>query len=146
MAKHTITIINRGGDGSKSKTSATTNKKKSGVSGKNKQNLSFGKKGLGKGLKAAGGLAYVYAAIKATKIGVNIYASVNSAATGEELNNNNLLAFANAFFNPVGFAKDVVVQNVLGNLVVQRQNRALEYQRQLTGNLSFSKNFNDGTF
>lgn len=160
MAKHTITIISkgRGGKGdsedggqlrlgyTKPKTVATRKSSNAGVSNKNKPSVGVNKNNLFKGIKIAGGLGSVYAGIKAIKTGVNIYTSINAAATGEELNNNNLLAIANAFLSPVSFAKDVAIQTVLGNLRVNRQNQSLEYQRQLTGNLIFSKSFSDGTF
>ena len=78
--------------------------------------------------------------------GIDIYATINEAATGETLRANNLRAQSNALLNPVSFVTKYAVESFLGNLRTKRINESLDYQRQLTGNLAFSKNFNDGTF
>ena len=82
----------------------------------------------------------------ATRIGVNTYATIASAATGDEMKYSNLQSLANAVTNPVGFAATVIKQSVLERMVVARQNESLNYQRQLTGDLVYSKKFNTGAF
>lgn len=159
MAKHTITIINKGGGGKgsddstrrisykKPKTSATTKSSNAGVSRRNKSNLVVNKTNLISNVKGmAAGIASAYGALKLAQTGINIYATINAAATGEEITNSNLKTFYASSINPLSFGKDFAIQSFLGNLRNQRVNRSLEYQRELTGNMVYSKNFNNGTF
>lgn len=151
MANHTITIINRGQGSNNSsvekrnsKTSSTnkfTNKKN-----QTKSNIAIsGKtKALLKRLSPVGSAGISLAV--ATRIGVNTYATIASAATGDEMKYSNLQSLANAVTNPVGFAATVIKQSVLERMVVARQNESLNYQRQLTGDLVYSKKFNTGAF
>jgi hypothetical protein len=152
MAQHSITIINRNVGTSDKKTESkdkkTSAKNKSlngGVSNRNKpmvknnKNIKISKDFI------SGGLA-VAAAVGIARTSINIYASVGDAATGNSIYYNNLRTKANAVLNPIGFVKEVTAQAILGNLRVQRENTALDYQRQLTGNLAFSRKTSSGTF
>lgn len=162
MAKHTITIIQRGrggsgggsGDDSEQKkltynpkrTASTKKIAEPKVSQYNAQNFVYKKSSVLPYIKSAAGLISLKAAQKLISTGVNIYATINEASTGESMNNSNLRSAAQLVTNPLSVAKDAVIFNFLERRRVSRANEALNYQRQLTGNLAFSKNFNDGTF
>lgn len=78
---------------------------------------------------------------RVTKQGINVYASLQSAKTGERMKYHNMKQGASAFFNPIGFVKNMVWENgILRNMEVARENIMLEYDRQLTGDLIYSKN------
>jgi hypothetical protein len=58
----------------------------------------------------------------------------------------NVRAKANALLNPISYLQTVTIQSFLETKRVSRFNQSLEYQRQLTGELAFSKSLNNGTF
>lgn len=161
MAKHTITIIQRGrggsgGSGDESdqkkltytpkKTASTKKIAEPKVSQFNAQNFVYKKSSILPFVKSAAGLISLKAAQKLISTGVNVYTTINEASTGETMNNSNLRSAAQLITNPLSVAKDAVIFNFLERRRVSRSNEELNYQRQLTGNLAFSKNFNDGTF
>jgi hypothetical protein len=96
-----------------------------------------------KDLSTLGKVAIVAAA---SKITTDIYASIASAATGEEMKYNNIKAFTSSIINPVGFVKQAVEAATTQRLIVSRQNQQLQYQQQLTGNLVYSRKLINGTF
>lgn len=153
MAKHTITIIHRTTGSTKenithktSKTSSTKKVSVNTVSKSNKQNVNYQKVFSSPVSKYAAGLLSIQGAKKLISSGINIATTINEASTGEALNNNNARAMTGLLLNPLDFAKEAIVFNFLQSRRVSRANESLNYQRQLTGNLAFSKNFNDGTF
>jgi hypothetical protein len=155
MASHTITIYRRKspreakGQKTTISTSALNNLIKNANSSRNIPSISFNKQIFGRGISLnglGGAAAVIFGAKKTISTGVNVFTTINSAASGEEISNNNLKAATNLILNPVQSARDILVQRFLGDLRVQRQNESLNYQRQLTGNLVYSKNFNNGTF
>lgn len=160
MAKHTITIIQRGRGGSggsgddsyqnkltytPKKTASTKKIEEPKVSNKNIQSFSFSKQGIKPFVKSFAGIAAIKQAQRLVNGGINIYATINEASTGEIINNSNLRTTAQFITNPLSVAKDAVIFGFLESKRVARANESLNYQRQLTGNLAFSKNFNDGT-
>jgi hypothetical protein len=157
MARHSITVVHRttGGSGSSStaktekkdkKTSAKNEFKWSGLSNYNKQSTKNNKTFLELKTARMMGAIKAFATIEGVKAGINISTTIASAATGNEIRYNNMRVAANFLMNPVGFIGQVIPQQVLGELRVERQNRALEYQRQLTGNIAFSRKTSTGTF
>ena len=154
MAKHSITIYNRlEGEGTAEKTqkttAATTILLSTKVSNKNMPAVATFRSASPTVKRFAtfgGSLAVFQATKKIIQTGVNVVATINEAATGDAIASNNARAKANLILNPISSARDIIIESYLGNLRVQRQNRSLEYQRQLTGNLAYSKSFNNGTF
>lgn len=154
MAAHTITIYQSKGGNAKAEkspkaTSASNNISKKGVANKNIPSFSINKQIMNKALSFVGlggaALTLQYAK-KLVNTGVEAFTTINAAATGNEISNNNIKTRANIILNPLSTARDIIIESYLGNLRVQRQNETLNYQRQLTGNLVYSKTFNNGTF
>lgn len=148
MANHTITILNRNVGGSSQERGqsriGTSNKKTSAYNKKTGKVIGVKPGAKSKAyLKAA---AKVAVALAAAKVGVNIYTSVMSAATGEEMKYSNTKALANSIINPLGFIKQAIEARVISDLQIERANEQLNYQRQLTGNLVYSRKFINGTF
>lgn len=78
---------------------------------------------------------------RAVQGGVNLVATIQSAKTGETMRANNLKKEASAVVNPIGYIKSGIWENgVLRNMELARENQSLEYRRQLTGDLIYSKN------
>lgn len=149
MANHTITIINKGSRGSQSEDDSLrigTSEKKTSASEKKKNKPSGIKPGSKKGPKVMSAASKVLLAASIAGAGINVYSSVMSAATGEEMRYSNLKALTNSIINPVGFIARAVSAAIVGDLQVERKNQELEYQRQLTGNLIYSRKFINGTF
>lgn len=154
MAKHTITVIHKSIDESskskvqttQKKTSALNKSQGSGVSKKNKQQTIGISKYVQKYKKYFSGGMAAAAAVQMARTSINVYASVGDAATGNSLYYNNLRSKASLVLNPISSIKEITTETILGSLRLQRQNRELEYQRQLTGNLAFSKKTSSGTF
>lgn len=154
MAKHTITVIHRSvGESNKSKvqskqkkTSSLNKTQSGGVSKKNKQQTASVSKSFQKYKQyLSGGLAAA-AAVKLAQTSINIYAGIGDAATGNSLYYNNLRSKASLILNPISSVKEIATEAILGNLRIQRENRGLDYQRQLTGSLAFSRKTSSGTF
>lgn len=149
MANHTITIINKGSSNAQSQNNNSrmeSSDKKTSASSKKKNKSSAikpGTKKIPKGIKAG---AKIAAAMAITQAGINIYADTLSAATGEEMRASNIKTMAGALINPIGFGLKYLEASTLGDLRVQRANQQLNYQRQLTGNLVYSRKFINGTF
>lgn len=79
--------------------------------------------------------------VRGAKRVVDIYASVQIAKTGEKMQWRNNKQLMNVVANPIGFMKSAVWENgYLRNLEIARENVMLEYNRQLTGDLIYSKN------
>lgn len=152
MARHSITVVHRTiGSSSNTErqdkpTSARKNISSSGVSNRNIQSTTNNKTYLQSRINKLIGAGLAVAAIKTSQLSINIYSSVGEAATGNSLYYDNLKSKANLILNPISSVKEITTQAVLGNLRLQRENRALEYQRQLTGNLAFSRKNSTGTF
>lgn len=141
MANHTITVVNRGSGGRRESNTSSKNKFK------NKQvDLKvFNKtKSFASRLSKVGGVAAA-AAITA-RVGINTYANISSAATGDEMRYSNLQFITNSITNPIGFVSSMLRASLVDSLRINRQNESLNYQRQLTGDLSYSKKFNTGAF
>lgn len=154
MAKHTITVIHRNANGSnktkvqstQKKTSSTNKTQDNGVSKKNKQQTISIKKMFHPYKSFISGSVAATVAIAMVKSSINIYAGIGDAATGNSLYYNNLKSRASLVLDPFGSIKEIASQAITGNLRLQRENTALNYQRQLTGNLAFSRKTSNGTF
>jgi hypothetical protein len=83
---------------------------------------------------------------KGVQTGINFGATIYEASSGESMRVANLKSRTNAILNPLSFMASAAQQTLLETLRVNRANQALNYQRQLTGELAFSKSLNDGTF
>ena len=141
MANHTITIISKGSRGSQGEDDSLrtgTSNKITSAAGKKKNKPS--------GTKPMSAASKVALAVAIAGTGINVYSSVMSAATGEEMRYSNLKALTNSIINPVGFVARAVSSAIVGDLTVERKNQELQYQRQLTGNLIYSRKFINGTF
>ena len=80
-----------------------------------------------------------------SKVG-NFIIDINTAKTGETMRANNQRQTLNAMLNPLNLAKKAFwEEGYLRNLQIARQNASLEYERQLTGNLIYSKNLRNDT-
>lgn len=152
MARHSITVVHRT-TGSSSNTerqdkptSARRNISSSGVSRRNVQSTRTQRTYLENKVGQLAGAAKAMISVKAIEASINVYTTVASAATGDQIKYNKLKVGAGALMNPLGFIAQVAPQQILGELRVQRQNRELEYQRQLTGNIAFSRKTSTGTF
>ncbi len=170
MANHTITIVNRmggggagGGDGTArqsnvSKTNSATsikkkledkNSKKSGILKAIKigRNLNVGS---AVGLMGGGaGMAVAVAQEMGSTLrqGTDLYANYMTSRTGETMRYHNLKQRVNVLTKPVSFAKQAIWDyGVVAPMEIARQNENLNYQRQLTGNMVFSKTFQNSTF
>ena len=78
---------------------------------------------------------------RTAKQGIDVIATIQSAKTGERMKYHNIKQGASAFFDPIGFVKSMVWENgILRNMELARENIMLEYDRQLTGDLIYSKN------
>lgn len=98
-----------------------------------------------------GGAAMAMATIKTSasvaQSGVNIYASYQEAKTGEKIKYDNMRAIANYIVNPMSYVKQSIWDyGVIRNMELKRENETLNYQRQLTGNVIYAKNYNNGSF
>jgi hypothetical protein len=152
MAKHTITVIHRtmgGNSRVESKIKNTSAQKKtstSKIANKVKPSAIVEKPETNNMLKFSKGLIAYKAITKSIQQGVNIYATIYEASSGEYMRTSNIRAKANALLNPISYLQTVAVQSFLETKRVSRFNQSLEYQRQLTGELAFSKSLNNGTF
>lgn len=76
----------------------------------------------------------------------NFNIDINQAKTGETMKANNQRQFYNVMSNPANFVKKSIwEEGYLRDLQIARQNASLEYERQLTGNLIYSKNLRNDT-
>lgn len=72
---------------------------------------------------------------------IDVHVSLQSAKTGERMKYHNFKQGASAVLNPTNFLQNMVWENgILRNMEVARENITLEYDRQLTGDLIYSKN------
>lgn len=72
--------------------------------------------------------------------GVGLVLNYQVASTGETMRYHNSKQALNILTNPTGFIKSAIWENgILKNLEIARQNTALDYERQLTGNLYYAK-------
>lgn len=79
--------------------------------------------------------------------GVNIYSSFMEAKTGEIMRYNNLRAKVSAYVHPIDYLKRGVWDyGVIQQMKINRQNEELNYNRELTGNIIYSKSYNKGIF
>jgi len=79
--------------------------------------------------------------VRSAKMIVDIYANVQTARTGEKMKYRNMKQAMNVIADPVNFVKSALWENgYLRNLELTRENTMLEYNRQLTGDLIYSKN------
>ena len=151
MAKHTITVIHTtvGGKSKiqkkEKKTTAKGKTSKGGVSDRNKpmtlsyKDFPFLKSFIPGAITAVG-------SIKLAKAAIDVFSTIGDAATGNSLYYNNIKSKANLVLDPLGSIKEIALQSIVGNLRIQRENISLEYQRQLTGSLAFSRKTSNGTF
>jgi len=152
MAKHTITVIHRtvGGNAraqsKEKKTSATKKTTTTKTANKVKPSMVVEKPQTNHFAKFAKGFAVYKGVSKVVQQGINIGATIYEAASGESMRVANIKARTNAILNPLEFMASAAQQTILETLRVNRANQALNYQRQLTGELAFSKSLNDGTF
>ena len=151
MANHTITIINRGSTNttssmqrSDSRTSATNRQANKNTKVTQSMWTSGKTNALAKRMSTVG--AKAIGAALMVRIGINTFATVGSAATGDEMRYSNMQALTNMITNPLGFATNTIKQSIINGLIIERQNESLNYQRQLTGELVYSKKFNTGAF
>ena len=90
---------------------------------------------------ASAPIAVAQELVRTAKTVVDIYASVQTAKTGEKMKYHNMKQTMNIIANPIGFMKSAIwEQGYLRNMEVSRENIMLEYNKQLTGNLIYSKN------
>lgn len=77
---------------------------------------------------------------RGVKQAVGLYIDYQTASTGETMKYHNMRQTMNAITNPGQFIKKAIwEEGVLRNLEIARQNTALDYERQLTGNLYYAK-------
>jgi hypothetical protein len=152
MAKHTITVIHKtvGGNARAENKNKKTSGDKKNSNSSNVKKIKPGmaiNKTLGSHFDKFAKGFFTYKIIsKSIQEGVNLGSTIYEAASGETIRASNIRAQSNILFDPLGFATSVAKQSFLGNLRINRANQALNYQRQLTGELAFSKSLNDGTF
>lgn len=86
-------------------------------------------------------IAIAQEVVRTIKTVVDVYASVQTAKTGEKMKYRNMKQGMNIVSNPMNFMKNAIWENgYLRNLEIARENVMLEYNRQLTGDLIYSKN------
>ena len=163
MANHTITVINQGGSGNGGNSKGDGNVTKNGKSSsiiRHLEKKSMGQKvvnGIRISKRLSNGrilptgsipaLAIATATVAGIGVGINIYSSIGNAKTGETMKYHNLKQGYNLFAKPFSYAKKAVWDyGYLAPMRIARQNETLNYDRQLTGNLILSKNYNNGTF
>ena len=152
MAKHTITVVHRTVGGSartenkNKRTSGNTKQGSNGISNKSKPGMAINSSFASHFGKFAKSFFAYKAIVKTVEEGVSLYSSVYEASSGESIRSNNLKTQASILLDPLNFATSMAKQSFLNNLRINRANQALNYQRQLTGELAFSKSLNDGTF
>lgn len=160
MANHTITIINNGNASSGRSGSANQNQSSTSARGQfiTKKRPMFRwaemDKEFGSGSNPStmgSGAVVAMASIKLTgamvQTGINIYASYQEAKSGEKIKYDNMRAVTNYIFHPMSFVKQSIWDyGVIRNMELKRENETLNYQRQLTGNVIYAKNYNNGSF
>jgi hypothetical protein len=162
MAHHSITVksvIGSSGEGGKSqktirgskRTSSSTyfREKRSGKTLQMIQNIRQLNIGGGLNMMSGGAVPALAVAREVAAIAnqaVNIYSQFMEAKTGEGMKYHNMRQGISIITNPMGFAKTAVWDNyILGQMVVNRQNQSLEYDKQLTGSLINGKLYQSGT-
>ncbi len=92
------------------------------------------------GAKKLAPLMLAKAVLKTAEKGVNIYSTVMMAKSGDTIQYENLNKKMSLIANPGAFAKKAVWEyGILEPMKVARENEKLEYNRQLTGSLIYSK-------
>jgi len=81
------------------------------------------------------------------KKGVNLYATIREAQTGETMRYQNLKTRTGFITNPIGFAKQSLWDyGYLARERISRENQKLQYDRQLTGDVIHSRIYQRGSF
>ena len=90
---------------------------------------------------ATSAIAIAQEATRVASTGIDIYTQIQTAKTGEVMKYRNMQKAKSALLNPVGFIKDMYWSNgYIRNMELARENIKLEYDRQLTGDLIYSRN------
>jgi hypothetical protein len=176
MANHTITVINKSGgvgNGGRSGLPSNGGSSPSSIIFKtlNKTSFqeqiekkSFNGKGIINGIRigrtlnvgsaigmfgsgASTAVATAQEISKTVEKGVGIYTSVMEAKTGNSMVYSNTRNRVSMILHPMSYGiKKIWDYGVLERLRVARENESLNFSRELTGNLIFSKNYNNGVF
>lgn len=100
---------------------------------------------------AGGGVGLTMATLNTGKStmqkGTNIYFDYMTASSGEEMRYQNKKNFLNLVLNPISTGKKFIWDyGILETQRVARQNEMLNYNRQLTNNVAFSRSMQKGQF
>lgn len=161
MANHTITVINKGSSsesgslrvaGSRVAGSTVIKHNFSATSASRSfSKINWGSKSLIqktpltpmiRALGAGSVVGTVIAGAQLYEKGVSFYAGALEAKTGESTNMRNMVAGVRRYTAPLSYAKMAFWDSMVINpMRIARQNESLNYQRELTGDLIFSKSF-----
>lgn len=150
MANHTITVVTKGCGGGDNN---------NGGSGKNNIKNKIDKIGnkskvngvvLFKNLMRMNPIAMIPSlslAMEVAQRSVNMTTNILEAKTGNTMRYSNIRATASILTNPVGALKTAIWDyGIIKPMEIARQNEALNYDRQLTGNVIYSGNKQKGVF
>lgn len=160
MARHEL-VISNGAGGSRSKTSAV--KSLSNVSQKTStmnsgggntlkniakgmrtfRTLDTGAFGLFGGTTGGATMMLVQESVKTVSKGVDIAIDINLAKTGESVRAGNIRRIKGYILDPSKFVIEATYGEYLRDLQVSRANIKNEYYRNLTGNLTYGKQYGD---
>jgi hypothetical protein len=90
--------------------------------------------GLFGGISGAG-LALAQETLKTANKALDIYLDINLARTGESMKIGNIKRVKGYILNPSSYVKAMLVNEFITKPIVNRQNQAKDYYRELSGNM-----------
>lgn len=151
MANHTITVVTKGGGGG----GGGGTKAKGKTNFEEGINKTFSKRAVN-GIQTAKGIstmgmikkiAPAFLTLEVAKTAINMTTNILEAKTGNTMKYNNIRSAVSLITNPLSFGKALIWDYaIVQPMIIARQNEALNYDRQLTGNVIYSGNKQKGVF